>query len=103
MTAQSKEQIRFALCKILVQALRVDPADVTAEARIYSDLGAESIDILDIQFQIEHAFGFTFDQNELLASLGQSLSAEEIDQRLTVRWCVDYIGDRLKNAGTVRA
>ncbi len=103
MTRQSEEQIRSAFYNILVEALRIDPADVTPEARIFSDLGAESIDILDIQFQIERAFGLKLDQNELLESLGQDLSALEIDERLTVQRCLDYINYRLKDADVTQA
>jgi acyl carrier protein len=98
-----QDQVFSSLRAIFVQALRVRPDEVIPNARIFSDLGAESIDILDIQFQIEHAFGFSLDQNELIERLGSRLSPSEIDERLTVRWCVDYVSGRLSDAGDAEA
>lgn len=50
---------------VLVDALGVDEDEVTPEARLTSDLGAESIDFLDITFKLEQAFGFKIAQGEL--------------------------------------
>jgi acyl carrier protein len=51
--------------EVLVDALAVDDDEVTPEATLIGDLGAESIDILDISFQLEKAFGFKIGQGEL--------------------------------------
>ena len=50
---------------VLVDALAVDEDEVTPEATLTSDLGAESIDFLDIVFKLEQAFGFKIEQVEL--------------------------------------
>lgn len=50
---------------ILVDALAVDEDEVTPEATLIGDLGAESIDILDISFKLEQEFGFKIAQGEL--------------------------------------
>jgi acyl carrier protein len=50
---------------VLVEALGVDEDEVTPEASLAGDLGAESIDFLDIVFQLEQAFGFKIQQGEL--------------------------------------
>ncbi len=50
---------------VLVDALAVDEDEVTPEATLTSDLGAESIDFLDIVFKLEQNFGFKIDQGEL--------------------------------------
>lgn len=50
--ARIKEQVREAL----VEALGVDDAEVTDDAILTKDLGAESIDFLDIIFRLEKAF-----------------------------------------------
>jgi acyl carrier protein len=52
--------------EVLVEALGVDEEDVTTEATLRGDLGAESIDILDISFQLEQAFGFKNAQADLV-------------------------------------
>lgn len=50
---------------VLVDALAVDEDEVTPEATLSSDLGAESIDFLDIVFKLEQTFGFKIEQGEL--------------------------------------
>ncbi len=50
---------------VLVDALAVDDDEVTPEATLTSDLGAESIDFLDIVFKLEQTFGFKIEQGEL--------------------------------------
>jgi acyl carrier protein len=49
----------------LVEALGVDEEEVTAEARLVGDLGAESIDFLDIVFRLEKAFDIKIPRGEL--------------------------------------
>ena len=49
----------------LVDALGVDDDEVTPDATLVGDLGAESIDFLDIVFKLEQSFGITFDRAEL--------------------------------------
>src|SRR4029079_18380010 len=49
----------------LVDALGVDEEDVTREATLQGDLGAESIDFLDIVFRLERSFGIKIPRGEL--------------------------------------
>lgn len=51
--------------EVLVDALAVDDDEVTPEATLTSDLGAESIDFLDIVFKLEQSFSFKIEQGEL--------------------------------------
>lgn len=60
-----RDEIFGKVQEVLVEALSVDDDEVTPEATIFGDLGAESIDILDIQFQLEQSFGFKIAQGEL--------------------------------------
>lgn len=55
---------------ILVDALAVDDEDVTMSSVLTKDLGAESIDFLDIVFKIEQAFGIKIAQGELFPEGG---------------------------------
>ena len=50
---------------VLEDALGVDEDEVTPEATLVNDLGAESIDFLDIVFRLEKAFDVKIDQSEL--------------------------------------
>lgn len=49
----------------LVDALGVDDDEVTAEATLIGDLGAESIDFLDIVFRLEKNFDIKIPRGEL--------------------------------------
>src|SRR3954463_11800512 len=49
----------------LVDALGIDDDEVTPEARLVADLGAESIDFLDIVFRLEKAFNIKIPRGEL--------------------------------------
>lgn len=55
------EKVRSAL----VDALGVDEEEVTPEATMVGDLGAESIDFLDIVFKLERAFNIEIPRSEL--------------------------------------
>ena len=49
----------------LVDALGVEEEDVTKDATLFNDLGAESIDLLDIVFRLERNFGIKIPRGEL--------------------------------------
>ncbi len=52
----SRDEINSKVQGVLVDALGVDEEEVTPNAVIRDDLGAESIDFLDIVFRLEKAF-----------------------------------------------
>ncbi len=60
-------EIHAKVTKVLVQALGVDEDDVTPSATLKGDLGAESIDFLDIVFRLEREFAIKIRQGELFA------------------------------------
>ena len=63
--AMSRDQIFQQVQGVLVDALGVDDDEVTSEATLMGDLGAESIDFLDIYFRLEQAFGIKIPREEL--------------------------------------
>ena len=63
--AQTAEQVFDSVQEVLVDALGVDDEEVTPQAKLVADLGAESIDFLDIVFRLEKAFGIKIDQSEM--------------------------------------
>ena len=50
---------------ILARQLRVDPAIVTLDAQIKKDLGADSLDILQLLMRIEDQYGITIPDKAL--------------------------------------
>jgi acyl carrier protein len=63
--AMDRDQIFGEVQEVLVDALGVDDDEVKAEATLMGDLGAESIDFLDIVFRLEKAFGIKIPREEL--------------------------------------
>ncbi|RMG02601.1 MAG: acyl carrier protein [Planctomycetota bacterium] len=61
----SKEEVFEKVREVLVDALAVDAEEVTPEATLVGDLGAESIDFLDIVFKLEKAFDIKIPRGEL--------------------------------------
>ncbi len=61
----TRDEIFGKVRDVLVDALAVDEEDVTPTATLTGDLGAESIDFLDIVFKLEQAFGIKIQQGEL--------------------------------------
>jgi len=61
----SSEEVFEKVQASLVEALGVDDDEVTPEATMVGDLGAESIDFLDIVFKLEKAFGIEIPREEL--------------------------------------
>jgi acyl carrier protein len=51
--------------RVLSESLNVDAEDLTPAATLQGDLGAESIDFLDIVFRLEREFGIKVPRNEL--------------------------------------
>jgi acyl carrier protein len=63
--ALSRDDIFEKVREVLVDALGVDDDEVTTDATLMGDLGAESIDFLDIVFRLEKAFGMKVPREEL--------------------------------------
>jgi len=63
--AMSRDEILQQVQEVLVDALGADDDEVTMEATLMGDLGAESIDFLDIVFRLEKAFGIKIPREEL--------------------------------------
>jgi len=59
------EEVFEKIKEALVDALGVDDDEVTPEARLITDLGAESIDFLDIVFRMEKAFNIKVPRGDL--------------------------------------
>ena len=62
----SRDEIYKKVQGVLVDALGVDEDEVTPTATLRGDLGAESIDFLDIMFRLEKAFGIKIPKGELM-------------------------------------
>ena len=66
----------------VVEALGVDEEEVTPDAVLFDDLGAESLDLLDIVFRLEKEFGIKIPrggiQADALSAEGENLKEEDL-------------------------
>lgn len=79
----TRDEIYAKVRDVLVDALAVDEEEVTPQAMLTADLGAESIDFLDIVFKLEQAFGFKIAQGELFPENAQQNPEFVQDGKLT--------------------
>jgi acyl carrier protein len=70
----TRDEIFEKVQQTLVDALGVDDDEVTPEATLSGDLGAESIDYLDIVFRLEKNFAIKIPRGELFP---ENLSASD--------------------------
>ena len=61
----ASEAVCEKVMKVLMEALNVDQDEVTPTATLQGDLGAESIDFLDIVFRLEREFAIKIPRGEL--------------------------------------
>src|SRR5256885_9138195 len=61
----TQDEIYQKVSSTLVEALNVDEDQINPKATLVGDLGAESIDFLDIVFRLEREFGIKIPRGEL--------------------------------------
>ncbi len=60
-----KQEIIKSVKSVIAQALKVNESGITLESSLIKDLGAESIDFLDIVFRLEKVFKIKIPKGEL--------------------------------------
>lgn len=65
--------------RIVVEHLGVEPRHVTAEAGFMEDLGADSLDVIELVMAFEEAFGIEIndDEAEAVKTFGDALALVE--------------------------
>lgn len=98
----SQEEIFEKVSATLVDSLNVDPGDVRPAATLQGDLGAESIDFLDIVFRLEREFGIKIPRGELFPeSIFQGDPAFVQEGKVTTKG-IDELRSRLPFADVAR-
>ena len=91
------DDLRQRVVAIVADSLNVPAERVTASASLTDDLGAESIDFLDILFRIESAFEIKIPNNEMWTGSIDPSSRQTIDASIAAlkKRQPDYRWDRL--------
>jgi acyl carrier protein len=61
----TRDEIEATLRGLVADSLALRPEQVTAQSRLFDDLGADSLDFIDIVFSIEKAFSIKVRDSEL--------------------------------------
>lgn len=79
MSQLSTEQVELRVRKVIAESLCVDLEDVKLQSNLMKDLGAESIDFLDIMFRLEKDFDIKIPQREIERQARGGISPEEFE------------------------
>ena len=71
------------LCALIAEQFGVEPESVTADTAFVDDLGADSVDLVDLSMALEEEFGM------------EEMEAEEIESIVTVGDLYKYMQDHL--------
>lgn len=66
--------------EIIADVLVIDEDDITLESRLIADLGAESIDFLDLVFQLEKEFSIKIPRGQLEKNARGDLADDEFEK-----------------------
>lgn len=77
-----EQDILARVVQIVSDKLAIDPDQITPESTFNEDLGADSLDVVELLMALEDEFGLTIDE-------------EEAENITTVRHVVSYIQDHL--------
>jgi acyl carrier protein len=80
MSAAVEEKVK----KIIIDQLGVDEAEVTSEAKFIDDLGADSLDTVELVMALEEEFGI-------------EIPDEDAEKITTVRHAINYIQEHKKD------
>lgn len=92
-TKEETQGVFAKVAEIIADALGCDAEKVTPDASLIQDLGAESIDFLDIVFRLERAFKVKIPRGKIVEEARGPLSEAEFEQGGVV---TDAGFDRLK-------
>jgi len=73
------EEIAQKVKSIIIDKLDVEESEVTPEASFTNDLGADSLDIVEliVEFELKFNISISDDQAENIATVGQAISCLE--------------------------
>ena len=71
------------LCKLIAEQFGVDPDSVSADTAFVDDLGADSVDLMDLSMALEEEFGM------------EEMDSEDIESIVTVGDLYKYMQEHL--------
>ena len=70
---ERKEQVFETVCRVLSKQLEIEPEDIHEDTRIVEDLGADSLDIVELTMTLEERYNIiiTTEQAAPLPTIGK--------------------------------
>ena len=99
----ASEEISGRVARVLVESLNADEDDLKPTATLQGDLGAESIDFLDIVFRLEREFGIQIPRGELFPESVFRGDQEFVSEGMVTDKGIDELRSRMPYAdlGTI--
>ncbi len=94
----TSEEIFSKVQETLIDALGVDDDEVTPEATLIEDLGAESIDFLDIVFRLERNFDIKIPRGELFPENIASADSGLAEDGVVIESGISELREKMKHA-----
>jgi acyl carrier protein len=88
----NREEIQQKVAGVLAESLNIERNKIQPQANLQADLGAESIDLLELLFRLEQEFGIKIRDEELCPPA-----------MMTVGMITNYVGNKLKGIGSQEA
>lgn len=64
---KSKEAMFSEISGVIAEVLRIDPSGIREDSRIMEDLGADSVDAVEILAALEERYARTVDDEEIIS------------------------------------
>lgn len=77
MSELTQDQINKQVCEAVADAMAMEHDEVHLNDNLFHDLGAESLDFLDIVFKLERSFGIQITRGEMEQAARGDMSEEE--------------------------
>ncbi len=80
MSQNAAQDVELRCRKVIAESLCVELEDVSLQSNLIKDLGAESIDFLDIMFRLEKEFEIKIPQREIERQARGNMQPEEFEE-----------------------
>jgi len=92
-------ELRTFVREVIADVLMVAPEAVTPDSRLVADLGAESIDFLDLIFRIEEALGVKIPPDRWSQFVAERLPDRNLVTAITTETVVEFAEREIRLAG----
>ncbi len=89
---ETRARVLASVKRCIVESLAVDPEEVTLESRLIDDLGADSLDFVDIVFMVDHELDIRVRESEFNFITRLDFSSPEV---MTGEFLTEQVIERL--------